>query len=302
MSGIKAFVALLVAAIALLGSMGPSAAQVDCGPHSRLGSVEHLAGGHTSYHCVCDKGYVPSSTAKVYGPKGVVLRPPRCVRAGGGGRTQQATRPSQVPRRGSYRAEPAHEPPPQRESAPGEQGRKAELGATAPAQPPVPPRPELSVPKPTAGAWSDKFPSMNAPAAVKLTQAGLSRIRDVPLPSPQWLREQAREAAKEKAFEFAWEQMPLGETVNSLRSMRKRMTELSESRVKETKEYIVHVFDLAADTVRCVGSADASTRCTQHLSSERVLEKYARTESGRKDDWLKEEFGKAYDVLRGEDE
>jgi hypothetical protein len=96
--------------------------------------------------------------------------------------------------------------------------------------------------------------------------------------------------------------LPLGDLVNDVRDLRKRMTELGESRGKEVKEYIVHLFDLAADTVRCVGSADASTRCTQRLSSERVVEKYGQAEAGRKDDWLKEEFGKATDVLQGDDE
>jgi hypothetical protein len=41
----KTVITPFAAAFALIGWIGPSAAQVDCGPHSRLGSVEQLPGG-----------------------------------------------------------------------------------------------------------------------------------------------------------------------------------------------------------------------------------------------------------------
>lgn len=305
----KLFLAVILAASLEAAGINPGYAFGGCGPHSRLAYTKPMPNGGTYYQCVCTDGWVPSSTATVTVPKGSSARPPPCVPPG---RARSATRSAPAvqerpKRRGSYQAKPAHENAPKREDRPASEERKPKnvIGATAPAQ--KNPQPGASVPPPvrpdtptlgsSAPAWSDRIvANEKVRAAVELGEKSYARIKDVPLPSPQALREQAREAAKENAVKSLFEKVPAGELVTTIRDMAKDMKELGKSRADAAREYLTHWYDLASDVARCSGSA--STQCARSIDDEAAAKKYGDTEAGRKDSWLTKEFGKGADVMR----
>jgi hypothetical protein len=302
------FAALLIVA----GSAGAAIAAVNCGPHSRLAFTRPMPNGGTYYQCKCTDGWVPSSAATVYVRRGSVARPPPCVppkRADRARGPTQSTRTEPQRRRGSYQAETPRQQPPKREARPANQDRKTNnvLGATSPtpktepvANVPPPPRPEVPVLRSSAPTWTDKIASTEkVRAAVELSEKSYTKIKDVPLPSPRSLREQAREAARENAIDSIFDKVSGGALVNNIRNMAKDMKEFEKSRADDVKEYLTHWYNLASDSAKCLASASTNTQCAQSLQDEGVLKKYGDKEAGRKDNWLKKSVGKGADVMRG---
>ena len=288
------------AALCVLSYAGPASASV-CGPNNRLVSVTKQANGKNFYNCRCVDGYVPLTTATIWGKP---PRSPGCVRVKGP--AAPAGRP-QMQARGSYRAEPAREKPPEREAAPPPKQsspdappRKtpAALGTTKPAQAPeriakvdpvapkeVPPSPQLG-----GDAWSKSFPGANSPAALKLDQQSLDRLRPANKQPPHWIGEKKDD---DRSISTILSRMPLAETLRNRAAAQadliRRYKGLLDSNVKDTKEYFTGFFRVARETVACVGSTRTDCESEQEEKVESVQNKYADREGGRWKSWLRKD-------------
>ena len=115
----------VVAVLVLLAGVSDATSAGVCGPHNRLVGVSKQSNGKNFFHCSCDPGYVPVTTATVWGNP---PRSPGCVRA----RNEAARVPPQQRARGSYQVEPVRDTQAKKSSEQREQEKKrsASIGGT----------------------------------------------------------------------------------------------------------------------------------------------------------------------------
>ena len=278
----------LVTAAVVIGYADPSRAAGPCGPNSYVTSSYRNPSGGISYNCACTSGFVAITTARTPLPN------PGCV-AARGRRPSVASRPRPAtPRTGSYRAEPAREPPRQREPAPALSPRKQEqLGLAAPPEKPapaaavVPPHSrDTPVPRLGAQAWSKSFPTEKSPPALQLPRVDFDRLREAKTRSVEWMRDKAQD----RSLEFGFEQMPKGDWVNSVRNLGQRMKDYFKDTKESATEYVNKIFEVSNEGIGCLASTRIDCDTASSSKLERSTNEYGSKESKRWKSWLKEDL------------